>query len=85
MTKTIRICNMCGQQPAPIVPTETNPTPMPPMWIVLDHPGKQEGEVITPGNYDLCSEACLQSLVAGNPPLGEKDVTVTPAISRATA
>ena len=52
---------------------------MGPAWLVLDHPTAEEGDVIKPGNYDLCSEACLQKLVAGEPPLNELDLTLLPS------
>lgn len=75
---------MCGKQPGEGVAPQEGIPAMPPMWITLDHPSFQEGNVIQPGHYDLCSEKCLQDLVSGKPPLGEKDVTVTSEISRVT-
>lgn len=84
MTKTLRVCNMCGKQPGDTRPkavviegeSVTVSAAMPPLWITLDHPGAEENDVVRPGTYDLCSEACMRKLVAGEAPLNENDFTV---------
>lgn len=78
MNKNIRLCDMCGKKPPgppqpESRPAEGDPPPPPPPhmenWIIVEKMNQIEGDLIQPGRFDLCSEACLQRLVAGETPV----------------